>query len=89
MIASCRNNVDIAGILLDFGADINERTPDGETAVVLAVQNPRIMQLLIDRGADTSGLDEALDEVDRMYAENDRGQLFETGSIDELDDDSD
>ena len=53
MVASREGDLRLAEFLLDRGADVNARTPDGHTALMYASYNryPEIVKLLIKRGA--------------------------------------
>ncbi|MDO9179974.1 MAG: ankyrin repeat domain-containing protein [Agitococcus sp.] len=50
------SNPDIAQLLIDAGADVNETDHDVRTALMMA-SNPDIAQLLIDNGADINATD--------------------------------
>ena len=52
-MAIFRNQEEMLASLLDKGADVNQKAPDGATPLLLAAfcGNPRIVQMLLDRGA--------------------------------------
>jgi ankyrin repeat protein len=54
LIAVRAGRIEAAGALLDAGANVNETTPDGTSALVLAIHNARydIAAFLLDRRAD-------------------------------------
>jgi len=57
--ACSRGNYDVIALLLDNGAKIEMQNITGETAIFLAVQNKflKVVQLLIERGADLTTVD--------------------------------
>ncbi|CAI6342502.1 unnamed protein product [Periconia digitata] len=61
--AACKGNLDIMGLLLDFGADIDTRCEDGHTAIYKASKDGRFesVRLLLDRGAKINVEDEDWD----------------------------
>ena len=46
------NRVEVARLLLDAGADVNARDKEGNTALILACDNPEQVLLLLQAGAD-------------------------------------
>ena len=54
LFAARGGQIEAARALLDAGADVNERLPDGTSALVVAVMNAHyeLAALLLDRGAD-------------------------------------
>lgn len=54
LIAVRAGRIEATGVLLDAGANVNETTPDGTSALVLAIHNARydMASFLLDRGAD-------------------------------------
>jgi ankyrin repeat protein len=53
-LAAARGALDIAALLLDRGADVDERTEDGDTPLTYAVMRGHVdfVRLLVARGAD-------------------------------------
>ena len=56
MYAAFQGQTDIARLLIDRGADINQRAPNLATALMFAARNGHIdiVKLLLDRGADAN-----------------------------------
>ncbi len=59
MHAAWFEHMDVMGILIDKGADVNARSKNGATALILAADkgNAEIVKFLIDRGADINAKD--------------------------------
>lgn len=53
-VLSRYDNTTVIGLLLDAGADVNARAPDGSTPLMSAVARPCNLRPLLDRGADLS-----------------------------------
>ncbi len=58
LFAARSGDAESARVLLDAGADVNDRLPDGTTALVFAAYNGRtdVGRLLVDKGADPNDL---------------------------------
>jgi hypothetical protein len=51
-VLSQYDNSTVIGLLLDSGADVNARAPDGSTPLMVATAHPCNLRPLLDRGAD-------------------------------------
>ena len=61
MTAAYNNNPEAVKILLDAGADVNARAPDGDTVLIVAAsnnRNPQVMKILLEAGAEVNALGE-------------------------------
>ena len=58
MIAAFRGNPEIARFLIEKNADVNAKTIDGQTALMIAAENGhRDVRFLIEKGADINAQD--------------------------------
>ena len=68
MFAARENSIDAARALAEVGADLNQRDPEGTTALILAIVNAHfdLAAVLIDKGADPNVAD--LTGMTALYA---------------------
>src|SRR5687768_16971980 len=68
MFAGRENSIDAARALAESGADLNQRDPEGSTALILAIVNAHfdLASLLVERGADPNIAD--LTGMTALYA---------------------